>query len=263
MHPVIIQIGPLVVRWYSVMITIACLAGLWLARKEAERNGVNKEKIDDFFLFAIIGAVIGARLYYIAFADLSQFWRNPLSIFAVWEGGLAIHGAVLGGLLVAVLYARRHRIPFAKFADTLAPPLILGQAIGRIGCFFNGDAHGYPTNLPWGLVYAPESPAGQMFPGQALHPTQLYEMIFNLIIFGILWKTRKAIKTPGNLFILYVMLYSAARIFVEHFRADKLIYFGNISAAQSIGIIGIVLGLILMSVLKKKTSSAIEAWQHN
>lgn len=258
MHPVIIQIGPLVVRWYSVMIAIACLVGLWLARAEAERKGIRKESVDDYFLYAVIGAIIGARLYYLAFANPAQFWENPLSIFAIWQGGLAIHGAILGGLLVAVLYARRHRIPFAKFADTLAPPLILGQAIGRIGCFFNGDAHGYPTNLPWGLVYAPESPAGQMFPGQALHPTQLYEMIFNLIIFGILWKTRKAIKTQGNLFILYVMLYSATRIFVEHFRADKLIYFGNISAAQSIGIIGIVLGLIFMWALKRKASIAME-----
>ena len=135
----------------------------------------------------------------------------------------------------------------------LAPSLILGQAIGRIGCFFNGDAHGYPTNLPWGLVYAPDSPAGQMFPGQALHPTQLYEMIFNLIIFGILWKMRKKINTNGQLFMLYLILYSAARFFVEHFRADKLTYFGNISAAQSVGIVGIVLGLLMLFVLKKKT----------
>ena len=112
-------------------------------------------------------------------------------MIAVWKGGLAIHGAILGGLLIAVLYARKQKISFLKFVDTLTPSLILGQAIGRIGCFFNGDAYGYPTSLPWGIVYAPESPAGQMFPGQALHPTQLYEMFLNLIIFGILWKIRK------------------------------------------------------------------------
>ena len=256
MHPVLMQIGPFTLRWYGLMIALACLAGLWLAKKEAVRKGIGKEKIDDFFLYVIIAAIIGARLYYIAFDDPTLFWRNPLSVFAIWQGGLAIHGAILGGLLTSVLYTWRQRISFWKFADRLAPSLILGQAIGRIGCFFNGDAHGYPTDLPWGVVYSPESPAGQMFPGQPLHPTQLYEMIFNLIIFGVLWKTRKKITRPGYLFLLYVILYSGARIFVENFRADKLIYGGNISAAQSIGIIGIVLGLILMWLLKIKASGA-------
>jgi phosphatidylglycerol:prolipoprotein diacylglycerol transferase len=261
MHPVLIQIGPFVIRWYGAMIALACITGLWLAGKEAERKGIGKEKIDVFFLYAIIGAIIGARLYYLAFADLRQFWSNPLSIFAVWQGGLAIHGAILGGLLVGFIYARRKKISFGKFADTLTPSLILGQTIGRIGCFFNGDAHGYPTSLPWGLVYSPESPAGQMFPGQPLHPTQLYEMIFNLIIFGIVWKMRNKMKVDGHLFLLYVILYSVTRIFVEHFRADKLIYFGNISAAQSIGIIGIILSFILMTVPKRKPSVASESGQ--
>ncbi len=257
MHPVLIQIGPLVIRWYGVMIAIACFVGLWVAGREAERKEIGKEKIHDFFLYAIIGAVIGARLYYVAFADRAQFWDNPLSVFAIWQGGLAIHGAILGGLLVCLLYTRRKKISFWKFADTFAPSLILGQAIGRIGCFLNGDAHGYPTGLPWGLVYSPESPAGQMFSGQPLHPTQLYEMVFNLIIFGILWKVRKNMKADGYLFLLYVMLYSVIRIFVEHFRADKLIYWENISAAQSIGIIGIILGFGLMLALKREKTAPI------
>jgi len=251
MHPVLISFGPFIIRWYGVMIALGCLTGLWLARREAERNGISKEKIEEFFLYAVICAVIGARLYYVAFTDPRQFWRNPLSVFAIWEGGLAIHGAIIGGLIVAFFYTRRNQILFAKFADTLAPSIILGQAIGRIGCFFNGDAHGYPTDLPWGIVYAPKSPAGLMFPGQSLHPTQLYEMILNLAIFGILWKVRKQIKKPGSLFILYIILYSSSRIFVEHFRADKLTYLGNISAAQSIGVIGIVSGLVLLLVLNK------------
>ena len=252
MHPVLIHIGPLVIRWYGFMIAIAFLVGIWLAGKEAQRKGIDSEKLQDFFLYLLIGAVIGARLYYVAFADWAGFSDNPLSVFAVWQGGLAIHGGILGGLLVCVFYTRRQKVSFWKFADMLAPSLILGQAIGRIGCFFNGDAHGYPTDMPWGLVYAPESPAGQMFPGQPLHPTQLYEMLFNFIIFGILWKVRKKSKVDGHLFFFYVILYSAIRIFVEHFRADKLTYLENISSAQSIGIIGIMLSLILIFVLKRK-----------
>ena len=254
MHPILIRIGSLEIRWYGAMISLACLVGYWLAGREAERKGIGKDKFQEFFLYAVIGAIIGARLYYVAFSDLTLFWQDPFSVFAIWEGGLAIHGALLGGLLVSILYTRKQKINLAAFLDALSPPLILGQAIGRIGCFFNGDAHGYPTRMPWGLVYSPESLAGQMFPGQPLHPTQLYEMVLNFFIFGILWKMRTKLKLNGQLFLTYVILYSAARILVEHFRADRLTYLGNISTAQSIGIIGIFLGVILMIGLKRKES---------
>jgi phosphatidylglycerol:prolipoprotein diacylglycerol transferase len=252
MHPILIEIGTFSIRWYGVMIVTACIVGIWVAGKEAERKGIDKKIIQDFSLYAIMGAIIGARFYYVVFGDWSRFLENPLSLFAIWQGGLAIHGGILGGLLVGFFYTRRHNISFLKLADTFAPSLILGQAIGRIGCFFNGDAHGYPTDLPWGIVYSPESPAGQMFPGQAIHPTQLYEMILNLIIFGILWKVRKKMKIDGHLFLLYVMLYSIIRIFVEHFRADKLTYLSQFSAAQSMGILGIVLSISLMVYVKGK-----------
>ncbi len=258
MHPVLIQLGPLTIRWYGVMIAIACIVGMWVGGREAERKGIGKGKIQDFSLYAIIGAIIGARLYYVLFSDWTQFWHSPLSVFAVWHGGLAIHGALLGGFLVGLVYTRIQKISFWKFADTIAPSIILGQAIGRIGCFFNGDAHGYPTDLPWGLIYSPDSPAGEMFPGKPLHPTQLYEMVLNFIIFGLLWKIRKNMKVDGHLFLLYVILYSVIRILVEHFRADKLTYFGNLSAAQSIGIIGIILGFSLMFVLKRKKGVPVE-----
>jgi len=259
MHPILIQMGNFTIRWYGVMIATACFVAVWIAGKEGERKGIGKEKIRDFSLYAIIGAVIGARIYYEVFYNWTRLWDNPFSVFAVWQGGLAIHGGILGGLLVSLLYTKRNRISFWKFADTVAPSLILGQAIGRIGCFLNGDAHGYPTEMPWGLVYSPESPAGQMFPGQSLHPTQLYEMLFNFIIFGILWKVRKRMKVDGHLFLLYVILYSAIRIFVEYFRADKLTYFENISSAQSIGIIGIILSFVLMFVLKRKNIDPMES----
>ena len=257
MHPVIIEFGHLSIRWYGLMIALAFLVGTWLAGKEAERKGIGKERIQNFFLFAFLGAIVGARIYFVAFNDVTVFWQDPLAVFAIWEGGLAIHGAILGGLLVSFIFARHHRFNLVKFLDTLAPSLILGQAIGRIGCFFNGDAHGYPTTMPWGLVYSPESIAGQIYPGLPLHPTQLYEMVLNLIIFGILWKLRKKLNVNGHLFLLYVILYSAARIFVEHFRADQLTYFGNYSAAQTIGVIGIVLGVTLMFYLKKNLGPRI------
>lgn len=253
MHPVLLQIGPITLRWYGFMIAVSCMTGLWIAQKEAGRKQIDPENIKDFFVVALLASIAGARLYYIAFTGFSLFWENPASILAVWQGGMAIHGAILGGLLTAVFYTRRHKISFWKFADTLAPSLILGQALGRIGCFLNGDAHGYPTDLPWGMIYNNESPAGMMYPGQPLHPTQLYEMVLNLIIFMVLWKIRKQIKTDGRIFLLYVILYSAGRIFVESFRADKLLYMGNFSVAQSIGVLGILTGLVLMTALPQKS----------
>lgn len=252
MHPILFQIGPVSLRWYGVMIAAACITGFWLAQKEAQRKQIKIESIQDFFFISLIVSIVGARLYYIAFTDISLFWRNPSSVLAVWQGGIAIHGAILGGLLTAVIYTRRQKISFWKFSDTIAPSLILGQAFGRIGCFLNGDAHGYPTNLPWGMVYSNDSSAGQMYPGQILHPTQLYEMVIDLIIFIVLWNIRKQIKTDGRLFLLYVILYSVGRIFVEYFRADKLIYLGSISAAQSIGVFGILTALVLMVTLPSK-----------
>ena len=258
MHPILIEIGPLTIRWYGVMIATAVMVGLWLAGREAVRKGFEKQKIHDFAFLLIIAGILGARLYYILFSDLSYFLANPLRLFAFWQGGLAIHGAVIGGILAAIWYTWKKKLPFWKWVDTFAPSLILGQAIGRIGCFFNGDAHGYPTTLPWGLVYAPESPAGQMFPGQPLHPTQLYEFGFNLGIFLILWNLRKKNFFNGFLFLLYVILYSSIRIFVEHFRADKLTYFDNISAAQAMGIAAIILSLgMIIALLRKERSKQL------
>jgi phosphatidylglycerol:prolipoprotein diacylglycerol transferase len=252
MHPVLIEIGPLTIRWYGVMIATAVLVAIWLAGREGVRKGFERQKIHDFSFFLIIAGLIGARIYFVLFSDLSYFLAEPLRLLAFWEGGLAIHGAIIAGIITAIWYAWKEKTPFWKWTDTFAPSLILGQAIGRIGCFLNGDAHGYPTTLPWGLVYAPDSPAGQMFPGQPLHPTQLYELGFNLGIFLVLWKLRKKDFFNGFLFLLYVILYSSLRTFVEYFRADKLTYFGDISAAQTLGIAAIVISFGVMIALSRR-----------
>jgi len=120
MHPVLLQIGPITLRWYGFMIAVSCMTGLWIAQKEAGRKQIDPENIKDFFVVALLASIAGARLYYIAFTGFSLFWENPASILAVWQGGMAIHGAILGGLLTAVFYTRRHKISFWKFADTLA-----------------------------------------------------------------------------------------------------------------------------------------------
>ncbi len=252
MDPVLLQMGSFAIRWYGMMIALAVVVGVWLAGKEAKRKGYEPRSVNDFAFLVIMGGLAGARIYYVLFSDLRYFLAHPSHIFAVWEGGLAIHGAIIGGIFVTIYFTMTRKIPFWRWADTLAPSLILGQAIGRIGCFFNGDAHGYPTKLPWGLVYSKESPAGQMYPDLPLHPTQLYELGFNLLIFLVLWKLRKRNHFDGFLFLLYVLLYSSARIFVEHFRADRLTFFGDISVAQTIGVMGIIVSIGLLLMMSRK-----------
>ena len=112
MQPVLMQVGPFAIRWYGLMIALACFIGLWVAGKEAERKGIGRRQAQDFFLYALPGGLIGAHLYYMAFNGREQLWDNPLSFFAIWQGGLAIHGAILGGLLAAILFTRKHKIPF-------------------------------------------------------------------------------------------------------------------------------------------------------
>ncbi|MBW1692111.1 MAG: prolipoprotein diacylglyceryl transferase [Deltaproteobacteria bacterium] len=168
MNPILFKIGPVEIRWYGTMIALAYLVGLWLARREARRKGLDPLLMEEFSYIVLPAALIGARLYYVLFSDAWYFLQHPLKILAFWEGGLAIHGAILGGAASALWFTHRKGIPFLRWADTLAPSVVLGQAIGRIGCFINGDAFGVPTQMPWGVVFSPDSPAGAQFPSPSL-----------------------------------------------------------------------------------------------
>jgi phosphatidylglycerol:prolipoprotein diacylglycerol transferase len=223
MDPVLIQFGPLTVRWYGVMYGIGILFGGWLLGKEFRRKGI--ELSDDerwnFLTLVFLSGILGARLYYVVF-NWDFYSNHPAEIPAIWHGGLAIHGGLIGGILAGAWYVRRHRLSFLKLADAGAPSLILAQALGRIGNFMNGEVHGYPTGMPWGVVFPPESPAGQEFGQVPLHPAMLYELVLNLLIFIFLWTVRKRPAKDGFIFCLYLILYSIGRSFVSTFRAEDL-----------------------------------------
>ena len=234
MHPVLVQIGPLTIRYYGLMYVIAFVIGFFLLAAEVRRKGIalSRDDLLDLVLWTIPIAIVGARLYYVAFR-FDYCGAHPLDILKVWEGGLAIHGGVLAGALTVYLFSRLKKVRFWALTDSLAPSLILGQAIGRIGNLMNGDAYGTPTTLPWGIHFPPDSPAGMAYPGAATHPSMIYEMLLNLMIFGYLWSIRKHGYKDGFSTAMYFILYAVARSIVSLTRGDSL-WLGPVRAAHVI-----------------------------
>jgi len=240
MDPVAFQVFGFEVRWYGLLIAISVLIGTFLALNEAKRKGIKEESIIDLLLFAVPGAIIGARLYYVIFM-WDYYSKNPGQILNLRGGGLAIHGVIIGGALVAYIFTKVKKMNFFTVADIMAPSLILGQAIGRWGNFANQEAHGGPTDLPWGIIVD----------GVKVHPTFLYESIWNFLVFGfLLWYRRNKAKAEGEVFAMYLVLYSVARFFIEGLRTDSLML-GPIRVAQLISLIIIVSGIAFIRIKRK------------
>ncbi|MFQ4137967.1 prolipoprotein diacylglyceryl transferase [Nodosilinea sp. PGN35] len=244
--PVIFQLGPLTIRWYGLLIATALALGITLAQRLAQRRGLDPDTLVDLSIWLVLGALPAARLYYVAF-EWDRYANNPLSAFAIWQGGIAIHGAILGGMVAALLFARRNRLSFWALADVVAPALVLGQAIGRWGNFFNSEAFGRPTDLPW-RVYIPPA---QRPPGlggvEYYHPTFLYESLWNLGVFAlVLWLFFWGLRHPGRLktgtlFLVYFATYSLGRLWIEGLRLDSLML-GPLRIAQVVSLAGMALG---------------------
>jgi phosphatidylglycerol---prolipoprotein diacylglyceryl transferase len=245
--PIIFSIGPLQIRWYGLLIASAVLIGVLLVERLAPRRGIDPEVIGELPIWMVPAAVVCARLYYVTF-QWSQYAANPEQIIAIWQGGIAIHGAIIGGILAAIAFAKVRRLSFWRIADVVAPAVALGQAIGRWGNFFNSEAYGAeaPPNLPWKLLIPPEQRLDNMKNVAYYHPTFLYESLWNFAVFlGLLWMFNrdqtKRWKT-GTIFLIYAIAYSSGRIWIEHLRMDSLMFAG-IRMAQLISAIGIVVGL--------------------
>jgi phosphatidylglycerol---prolipoprotein diacylglyceryl transferase len=254
------QLGPLTLHWYGLLIASAVLIGLWLAQRLAKQRQVDPELMADLVIWLVLAAIPAARLYYVTFS-WSYYSQHPEKIVQVWEGGIAIHGAILGGILATLIFSRLNRVSFWQLADLVAPSLILGQAIGRWGNFFNSEAFGAPTKLPWKL-YIPydRRPVGardELY----YHPTFLYESLWNLIVFaGLLFVFYKFPKAKrGSLFLLYAIAYSTGRLWIEGLRTDSLM-FGPLKMAQMVSLLGItlgILGLVWLYPLKRKLPDVI------
>lgn len=253
--PFVMQIGPLSIRWYGLLFATAVLLGTSLAHREAIRRGEDPDQLLNVIVFGVMWGLIGARLYYVLF-NWGYYGPRPLKILAVWEGGLAIHGGLLAGALATAIYTVRKKLPVLTYMDIMAPSLPLGQAIGRWGNFFNQEAFGIPTDLPWKLYIEPYHRPPDLAAFEYFHPTFLYESLWNLLVFAILYLLlcRRLQRTPGALLLCYVGLYSIGRFFVEGLRIDSLML-GPLRAAQvvSLGLIALSLaGLVWLRVASKR-----------
>ena len=242
------------VRWYSLCILIGMLLALFLFIKEGRRFNYPQEFLFNLFFWVVIIGIISARLYYCAF-EYEAYKDNLLDIFKIWEGGLAIHGGIIGGLLTMIFYTKRYQVSTLKMTDISVPPLLLAQAIGRWGNFFNGEAHG-PVTTYYKLkeLHIPEKIIeGMKIDNIYYHPTFLYESIYCLVGFIILLILRrfKYIKR-GQLTCLYMMYYGVGRFFIESMRTDSLML-GGFKMAQIISIALFIIGLLGFIIIGRKS----------
>ena len=242
MDPTAFTVFGIDIQWYAIIITTAMIIGVLLSIRDGEKQGFVGDHLLDLMLVALPMAIVGARAYYVIF-NFEIYTDNIINIFNIRQGGLAIHGGLIGGFLGGYIVSKKKNFNILKVADIISPYLILGQAIGRWGNYINQEAHGGPTDLPWGI----------MVDGVKVHPTFLYESIWNIIVFAILKKISRNKKFDGQMTGAYLILYSAGRFFIEGLRTDSLMI-GPLRTAQVISIMLILLGVFL---LKSRKNSGI------
>jgi phosphatidylglycerol:prolipoprotein diacylglycerol transferase len=244
------------IRWYGVLIASSMALGLWLATREAARRGESSDDLLKAAELALIGGLVGARLYYVLF-NLDYYQSQPWwRMFAVWEGGLAIHGGLIGGLLTGGAYVWAKGLPLLTYLDIVAPSLLLGQAIGRWGNFFNEEAFGGPTALPWKLYISEPRRPPAFVDHQYFHPTFLYESLWNLGAFLVLFFVlrRRLERAPGALFLAYLGLYSLGRFWVEGLRTDSLML-GSMRVAQLMSVLAIAVAAVGIPLLMRRRAA--------
>jgi phosphatidylglycerol:prolipoprotein diacylglycerol transferase len=251
-YPVLLKIGPLTLHTYGFLLAVGCLAGMAVAFKEAQRKGLDPEKVLDLCFYCLVFGIIFARLFFVAF-NWAEFSRDPLEILRLWRGGLVFYGGFLGAALVYFRFVRKHGMPVWKTADLFALGVPLGHFFGRLGCFSAGCCYGRVCDLPWAVTF-PDN--GGLAPfGNPLHPTQLYEAAGNLILFSFLYfYLRKRTSFDGMLFCAYLFLYASMRFGIEFLRGDDRgsYFLGIISPSQTVAAGAVLAALVLFAVLRKR-----------
>jgi len=240
MHPVILQLGPITIYSYGLMMALGFLTAGYLTGRELTRHGLNGELASTMVFWAAVGGLAGARILAI-FDEWPSFVADPFG-FIFSGAGFVFYGGLIGGFLAVSATILRHRLPWAVTVDCIAPGLVLAQAIGRIGCLLAGDGDwGHETTLPWGMAF-PNAIAGWNYPpGVLVHPAPVYETLAYTAVFAVLWHMRTRPHAPGTIFWWYLVLASGARFFIELVRINPRIFLG-LSEAQLISLALIAIG---------------------
>lgn len=250
LNPIAFRFGPLEIHWYAICIVTGMVLAVWLAIKEAPRKGMTSDDIMDFILLAFPIAILGARLYYVVF-QWSYYSQHPDEIIAIWNGGIAIYGALLAGALVLLVFSYRRKINAYDFLDIAAPGVMLAQSLGRWGNFFNQEAYGKVVAQ---LNYLPKFIRDQMYiEGSYRVPTFLYESLWNLLGFAIIisLRHRPGLLKRGEVAWFYLVWYGCGRFAIEGLRTDSLML-GGLRVSQWLSLVLVILGLVMTYYGRKK-----------
>lgn len=260
MNKVLVSIGPLNIYWYSFLILTAVLIGIFIAVRYAKRLTINVSLLIDMVIYTIPVAIIGARVYYVLF-NFDAYRDDLLGVFKIWEGGLAIYGAIIAGVIYVFDFCKKKGLPFIQVLDIMSLSLLLGQAIGRWGNFFNGEAYGGECTYDFLVgLHLPDFIINGMYINGAYHqPTFLYESLWCLIgVIFLYFIRKKSIGKVGKQISFYLIWYGIGRVVIESMRVDSL-YIGNYRVSQIVSVILIIIGLIGYTIVyirgrdKKKT----------
>ncbi|MEY7998939.1 prolipoprotein diacylglyceryl transferase [Clostridium sp. Mt-5] len=255
MDPIAFSINGFAIRWYGIMIASGVLAAILLANFNCKYKKYNFDDLIDVFLVSFPFAIIGARAYYVIF-QFKYYEGSIMDMINIRQGGLAIHGGLIFGLLAAYIFTRYKKMDFIKLVDSAAPSIILAQAIGRWGNFFNGEAHGGPVTYEFISKFPLFIQKGMYINGVYYHPTFLYESIWDLIVCVILIYIFRKKHKKGSIIAAYIGLYSLGRFFIEGFRTDSLML-GNIRIAQLMSLVGILFSIGYFVYLRIKKNRGL------
>jgi phosphatidylglycerol:prolipoprotein diacylglycerol transferase len=252
--PVLLRLGPFEVHWYGMMYMIGFMLAWWLGTKRAQQpnSAIQLEHLNDLLFYAVLGVILGGRVGYVLFYDLSAYLANPLSIFKVWQGGMSFHGGLIGVLIAMWLYGRQINRRFFEVTDFIAPLVPLGLATGRIGNFINGELWGRPTDMPWGMIFP--NPLAEHIPR---HPSQLYQMVLEgICLFIVLWLFSKKPRPTMAVSGVFLIGYAFFRSLAECFRSPDIhigfVAFNWLTMGQLLCIPMLIAGIILVMLAYRK-----------
>jgi phosphatidylglycerol:prolipoprotein diacylglycerol transferase len=223
--PELVSFGPFHLRTFGLTLALSFLVGTWISLQEARRRGIDETRLVNLVLVILVASIVGARAFYV-WTHPAETAGDPLAFFRLWEGGLTLIGGFVAGTAAGFAYMRRAGLPLGATADTVTPAVALGVGITRVGCFLNGCCFGVPCDLPWGVHFPPGAPSEAVYPGAALHPSQLYNALAFFALFALLLWLRPRLKGDGQLWWLFVILFALVRFPIDatrHYEASAYV----------------------------------------